>query len=72
MWNRTGSQDLKMQRDKAIVAKYQELLTTHKHNATRISTIEQQFYISKQRIIQILKSHNVYHYEQTRGLRPNQ
>ena len=74
-WNRTASQkskQLKELRDKAILARYTQLCELYKHKAARINIMEQEFYLTKQRINQILKSNNVYNYEQNSSIRQHQ
>lgn len=62
-WNRTGTQTLKQRRNEKIVSRYKELLLTQKYNATRLKTLENEFYISKQQIVVILKKVGVFVFE---------
>ena len=71
MWSRTGLPTLKEERNAALVARYEQLLASHRHNQMRILILKGEFFLTKQRIIQILKSNNVYNYEKNRTVNEN-
>lgn len=78
-WKRNPSHDLKVKRNKAIVRRYEELLQTHKHNHARIEILTAEFFLTKQRLVQILKDAKVYFFtinksndDQTRGTNHDQ